>query len=256
MEIDEHIDALTREGRLLADAARAAGPASPVPTCPGWRTRDLLAHVGFVHRWAARYVSTSLADMVEEPGEGELLASAPPDDERCTWVVRGHAELVGSLRGAPRDLSCWTFLPAPSPLAMWSRRQAHETTVHRVDAELAAGRRPTPVDAALAVDGIDELVLCFLARPPREVAADAVEGTIALEPDDLPDRWTLRCSPDGVRGARGTARGADPCDAVVRGSASDLYLMLWHRRPVEGLVASGSAELFRRLWDERKVTWS
>ncbi|MER6443505.1 hypothetical protein ABT275_45720 [Streptomyces sp. NPDC001185] len=43
-------------------------------------------------------------------------------------------------------MTCWTFNPArvPSPLAFWTRRQAHETAVHRYDAEAATGRPLCP----------------------------------------------------------------------------------------------------------------
>lgn len=41
-------------------------------------------------------------------------------------------------RWAAGYVDCWTFLDAPSPLAFWARRQAHETAIHRADAQLAA----------------------------------------------------------------------------------------------------------------------
>src|SRR5487761_1601925 len=116
MQIADHISCLRREGDLLARAAERAGLDAPVPSCPGWRSRDLLAHLGFVHRWATSYVAAERTEATREPGEQEIAALAPADP-----AVR-----------------CWTFLPAPSPLAFWARRQAHETAIHRVDAQLAA----------------------------------------------------------------------------------------------------------------------
>ena len=70
--------------------------------------------------------------------------SSAPGRRTPTWPAgsrQGCADLVAALAAAPDDLECWTFLPAPSPRAMWARRQAHETAIHRVDAELAAGLR-------------------------------------------------------------------------------------------------------------------
>ena len=56
----------------------------------------------------------------------------------------------------------------PSPLAFWARRQAHETAVHRYDAQSAApGGPPAPAgafDPAFAADGVDELIMGFAAR--------------------------------------------------------------------------------------------
>ena len=184
----EHVKSLDREGQLLVAAARSAGVHAPVPSCPGWEVRDLLAHIGFVHRWAARYVAEGLTEMVEEPDEAEMVPAAPSDDTIISWVADGHAALVEVLSSAPPDVQCWTFLPAPSPLAFWARRQAHETAVHRVDAELAAGGPPTPVDPAFAVDGTDEVLLGFFARPRRGGALDVSPGTIGLEADR---RWAF-----------------------------------------------------------------
>jgi uncharacterized protein (TIGR03083 family) len=285
MEVAAHIAALDREGRMLVDAARSADLDAPVPTCRGWRQLDLLAHVGFVHRWATRYVATAVTEMVDEPDEAGILKGAPPEDDRCDWVSQGHAALVRALRAAPADLVCWTFLAAPSPLAMWARRQAHETAVHRVDAELAAGLAPAPVDAALAADGIDELLFAFLGRPSRR-RDDTPTGTTTFrfEASDTRDsdtrdsdtrdgadradrsrdsdtrdsdtrasgRWTVRVS-DGVVDAH---RGPGRTDFVVRGTASDLYLLLWHRRALEGLETDVPEGLFEQVWGAQGVTWA
>ena len=56
----------------------------------------------------------------------------------------------------------YSFSPAHRRAGFWPRRMAHETTVHRVDAEQAAGRPVAPVPAALAVDGIDEVFGVFV----------------------------------------------------------------------------------------------
>lgn len=274
MDVEAYVAALDREGRILVDAARRAGPAALVPTCPGWTVAHLLAHVGFVHRWATRYVATALGDMVEEPSEAEILENAPVVAERCDWVAEGHGGLVRALRSAPADLVCWTFLEAPSPLAMWARRQAHETAVHRVDAQLAAGST-TPVETELAADGIDELLFCFFGRAPGPVTAvpgagvmSGGEVTIGLDPADRPERWTVRVS-EGAVTASSELPDVD-VDVRLRGTASDLYLLLWHLRPlrppgpldplegiegIDGIDVDGPARLFEEAWGERVVTW-
>jgi hypothetical protein len=48
-----------------------------------------------------------------------------------------------------------------------ARRQAHEALIHRTDAELAAGVTVTRADAALAADGVDDLISGFLVGVPR-----------------------------------------------------------------------------------------
>jgi hypothetical protein len=63
MKITEHIDALQREGQLLADAATRTELDTPIPTCPDWRMRDLVRHVGGVHRWATGYVGDNRTEV-------------------------------------------------------------------------------------------------------------------------------------------------------------------------------------------------
>ena len=56
---------------------------------------------------------------------------------------------------------------------------AHETAIHRADAELAAGREPASHDVALALDGVDELLgfaaspQCLPTRVPHKAAVAA-----------------------------------------------------------------------------------
>ena len=68
-DVAYHIARLRAEGELLAGTAERAGFDAPVPACPGWRVRDLLKHLGYVHRWAAGYVREQHARWVE-PGIG------------------------------------------------------------------------------------------------------------------------------------------------------------------------------------------
>src|SRR5215475_12383653 len=137
METMEHI-AIERDGELMAVAADRAGPDAAVPSCPGWRVRDLLRHQGYVHRWATSYIAEQHAERVPRLSEPELLAAGPADGELLDWFRAGYQTLTQTLRTADPGLQCWSFLPAPSPLAFWARRQAHETAIHRADAEQAA----------------------------------------------------------------------------------------------------------------------
>src|SRR5215472_2319278 len=189
MDVSEHIATLETEGIRLVEATCSAELTAPVPSCPAWSVRDLLAHIGYVHRWAASYVRDGLTQPIDEAGESEILATAPPDETIRAWAREGHSELVDALQHAPADLQCWTFLEAPSPLAMWARRQAHETTIHRVDAELAAAIEPSDVDPGFAVDGIDELLFAFFRRPMRPPAQRLPLMTVGLDPVDRGESW-------------------------------------------------------------------
>ena len=96
--------------------------------------RDLVRHIGGVHRWATGYVGDRRTEMWDVDHE-DIAGTWPADLDLIDWFREGHTRLVHTLASAPPDLDCFTFLAAPSPLAMWARRQAHETAMHRFDAE-------------------------------------------------------------------------------------------------------------------------
>ncbi|KAA6223140.1 maleylpyruvate isomerase family mycothiol-dependent enzyme [Streptomyces albofaciens JCM 4342] len=248
METTDLIDALAHDGQLLADAAEKAGADAPVPTCPEWRVRDLLVHTGRVHRWATNFVANAVQERVTPPE-----APQPSDEALADWLRDGCRTLVSTLRAAPADLSCWTFLPAPSPLAFWARRQAHETAVHRADAESALGAGITPSAPAFAVDGIDELLMGMVARRHEALRTDAPRTLRIRATGEATGDWTIRLSdtqPHVERTADAPAPDTTAPDCVIEGPAPDLYLALWNRRPLEDLTITGDTAL-ARLWRER-----
>ena len=142
MEIAEHIGALRRQGELLADAAERAGLDAAVPPCPPWQVKDLLRHTGYIHRWAAGHITERPGQVIDGPPEAEILRGGAADPELLDWFRAGHAALAETLAAADPALECATFMAAPSALAFWARRQAHETAIHRADAESATGTTP------------------------------------------------------------------------------------------------------------------
>jgi uncharacterized protein (TIGR03083 family) len=223
VNVDDYVQALDDEGRLLAQAAQRAGLSADVPTCPGWQIAHLLRHLGYVHRWAAAHIVQGSLRPLKALSEPEILARGPADEELLPWFVDGHAALVHALRSADADVACWTFLDSPSPLTFWSRRQAHETAIHRVDAE-AACRSATPFEPAFAADGIDELVIGFAPRE-RLSNPDTDRYTLAVRSLDTGDEWLITFGGRRLQ----TARESGPADCTVEGTAADLYVVLWNR---------------------------
>lgn len=253
MEIPQHLAALRDAGERLAKAAAAAGLDARVPSCPEWAVRDLVFHQGAVHRWAATHVREPRTEDFDAIG-GNPLRDAdqrPADDVLLEWFREGHAELLSTLEQAPPDVQCWTFLRAPTPLAFWARRQAHETTMHRVDAELAAGEL-TSVEQAVAVDGIDELLTRFVTRNRRLRSENA--KTLAVHATDAPAYWHLTISGEPVDAKQ--VEEPVEADATVRGPASDVYLAVWNRLSFGALDAFGDAELLSSWAKLVRVRWS
>jgi uncharacterized protein (TIGR03083 family) len=222
MRITDHIAVLDRDGRILANVAERAGLDAEVPTCPGWRLRDLLRHLSGVHRWAAAYVSTGRSEPFSRE-ERATFAAPAADDALLDWFREGHRVLVDALTSADETLACWTFMPAPSPLAFWARRQAHETAIHRADAESVTSAAPQ-WEPAFAADGLDELLTGMFASPRFTLVADPAVS-LAVTATDTDAAWTIQIGPDGRR----VVTGRHPADLTVTGPASDLYLLLWNR---------------------------
>ena len=256
MEISQHIAAIERDGELMAAAARQAGLAAVVPSCAPWQVRDLLKHQGYVHRWAASFVGQQLAAPVEDLSEAEVLAAGPPDDELLGWFTDGCQSLARTLRTADPAVQCWTFLPAPSPRAFWARRQAHETAIHRADAQLAAGA-VTPFPVEFAADGIDELIMGFFGRGLADPPAG--QRTLRVVAADAAATWLLTLTADGSQVAaveRGGVAHAR-ADTTVTGPSSDVYLLLWNRSsaPAGGVGVAGDPDLLKTWSADMHVTW-
>jgi uncharacterized protein (TIGR03083 family) len=242
METAEFIQILNQEGLLLASAAERAGADAKVPTCPDWQVRDLLKHTGTVHRWAAAVVAGGLSDRVPFPDRPDLDGA-----ELLAWFREGHRLLVDTLGSADPGLDCFQFLPAPSPLAFWARRQAHETAVHRFDAEAARGGNPEELGRDFAADGIDELLRGFHARAKSRVRTDEPRVLRVRANDTDGAVWTVRLTQEPPAAEYGDAGDAD-CE--VSGPAARLYLALWNRLPFPQVTGDVSVA---GLWREKSA---
>lgn len=238
METAEFVQTLEQDGLLLAAAAEEAGTDAKVPTCPEWQVKDLVRHTGAVHRWAASFVAEQIISPRPFGGLPDLDGS-----ELLAWFRAGHRHLVDTLAAARPDVQCWHFLPAPSPLAFWARRQAHETAVHRFDAEAARGGTPDEIARDFAADGIDELLRGFHARSRSRVRSE-VPRVLRVRATDVDGAvWTVRLTQEPPATERNDAGDAD-CE--LAGPAARLYLSLWNRLPFPSLTGDAAvAELWR-----------
>lgn len=248
--IGELIGVVATEGRRFAAAARRGPWDAGVPGCPGWDLRDLVRHLSEIHLWAAANVAQRPGATLDLDDRSDLTESWPDlavfwpdDDELVDHYLATNANLVRALESAPPDLSVPTFLPAPSPLAMWARRQAHETSIHRFDAESATGT-VTGFDPLLAADGVSELLYGFYRNVQRTNDRQfpiETAGTMHIHARDTGDHWYMAIGPSGM--ARIDPTGAP--ELTVTGTASDLYVSLWNRADDSHLSATGD----RRLLD-------
>jgi uncharacterized protein (TIGR03083 family) len=255
MEIAEYVEAVRREGELLADAAERAGLDAPVPPCAPWQVKDLLRHTGYIHRWATRHLAERPEHVIDGPGEAEILAGGAPDAELAGWFRAGHAALVRTLGTADPGLACATFMDAPSPLAFWARRQAHETAIHRADACSASGTLPG-FAPDFAADGVDELITGFGRRRKYQPRGErGRDGVLHVQAADTGDEWTVQPRdgrPAPYRGAPGQEAAC-----TVTGPASGIYVFLWNRcgSGSAGVTVTGDGDVLARWKSAVRVRW-
>jgi hypothetical protein len=190
--------------------ADRAGLDAPVPTCPGWTVRDLVAYQGQAHRSTARLLQ----------GAAPAPAAAVTGDP-VEWLRDGAIELVEAITRSPQEF--------------WARRACHQTTLRAVDALAAVfGRAPDPAETwiatDLAVDGIDEMLTEFATRPTSSLRS-AEDRVLVVAPDDVPDWWLVVLGPRPAVVQRGSGPRPEvpAADWELDGSALGLYLALWDR---------------------------
>jgi len=237
MDTDQYLEHLARDSQALADAAEAAGPDAAVPTCPEWNVTDLLAHMVQGDLWARRIVESRSTDRVLP----EMPADLPEGAALVPYFRAGARRLVDVLASVAPDTSVWTFSAADRTAGFWQRRRAQETAVHRIDAQSAAGTL-SPIDAELAVDGIDEFLFVFIPRLAAGLA-DLGDATVHLHCTDAEGEWLIARAGDDVVVTREHAKG----DVAARGTASDLLLFLWGRVPATSLEVFGDAAVLDRF---------
>jgi uncharacterized protein (TIGR03083 family) len=177
---------------------------TPVEHCPGWTLYDLADHVGNGNLWVATAIREKRGDREDAPA---------PRDTLVSWFEHTSTTMLDALTADP-ETPAWTFFP-PHTVGFWLRRRCQETIIHRWDAENALGRR-TPIDPALADDGVAEV---FDTMAPRQIVrgrASEPEVAVRVHALDTGSSWTY---------------GPGEPVAEIAGTAEDLLLMLWGRLP-------------------------
>jgi uncharacterized protein (TIGR03083 family) len=234
----------------MISTVERAGFDAEVVTCPTWDGRALIAHQAMVHRWATANLRGE--DTSALPNQTEIRESV---EDLGAFFREGLDALGAALRDARDDVQALVFLnDAPPPKMFWARRQAHENTIHMIDALSAeAGRVPTAPEAAIdpdvALDGIDELLCGFFTRG-RSKIFDGTEYDVDVVPTDSDRRWTVHVA------EHMTAIADAAGDEAVRiaGAADAIYLALWNRG--DEVEVTGDDRLLDRWRAAQRVRWS
>ncbi|MFD0557855.1 uncharacterized protein (TIGR03083 family) [Stackebrandtia endophytica] len=205
------------EYRRLWTAVSDVDLSRPVPSCPEWNVRDLVAHLEMV---MDRYVLRLRSPL---PPEGQ----SPPSDaaDPRPGLERAAAELAAALIRHDVGDVAWSWSPLPDTAWFWFRRAACEIAIHRWDAQKVEGT-PEPVDRPLALAGVAEVFDSFLPAG-RLMFPQAANGRIRVSVVDSAAEWLIGWD----QGQYAMDAGGEP-DVTVGGSASDLFLAFWGRIPM------------------------
>lgn len=236
--------ALRHEGAAFRAAVSVDGLTQPVPTCPNWTVEDLVAHLGSVYRWVCGHVTREVTTRPELMS----LDGAPHGEPVLAWWDERYAELLSTLDHLDAELPAWNWAPQAKKAGFWHRRMAHETAVHRWDAQVASGLTE-PVEAKLAADGVSEVLDSCLPGGRRKVRESPVSGLVQLVASDLAHAWLVRIRGGGVALLDTSTVMHEPhkIDAQAVGTASDILLALWSRVPFDVLETAGDPRLLDAL---------
>jgi uncharacterized protein (TIGR03083 family) len=242
---DFWLAALRADSPALQDALQQAGPDAAVPACEGWTGADLAEHVTNTLHWVRETVARGVTSHPLED-----LSSPPSLDWEATLdgLRRELTGTIETLEALEADFPAWNWAPQAKTAGFWQRRMAHEISVHRWDAEAAAGRA-TPIETKLAADGISEVLDSWLPAGKRKGPTD-LHGVAHLVASDAGYEWFVRLRGPGVALLdTGTILDSDDHHprAEATGTASDLLLTLMGRRRPDRLVISGDPRLISAL---------
>ncbi|HEY1574549.1 MAG TPA: maleylpyruvate isomerase family mycothiol-dependent enzyme [Pseudonocardiaceae bacterium] len=251
----DYIGHLARDSARFAAALREAAPDARVPTCPDWDADDLLWHLGEVQWWWG----TIVRDGVTGDEAEERKPPRPADREGLfAFYAESSRELLEVLGSRSPDSPTWTWSVPPGNVGFVRRRMAHEALIHRLDAELTAGHR-TPMDPALASDGIDEtLRVMYSYLPSWATFTPDPAKTVRLTATDTGATWLVTLGRITGTDREGvvhdepdlTVAAEDPggpVPAECRADAVDLDCWLTQRPTLGELVRTGDLDVLDHL---------
>jgi uncharacterized protein (TIGR03083 family) len=244
-DVDRLVTGLHEVTGAFTEAVAGLDPQATVPTCPEWRVRDLVGHIGQAYRWTAGLVRSRAAAPPPDPRDAE---PGRPQDW-AGWLRDSAAELENAIIATGPDTTVWAF-PGDLPARFWLRRMVADTAVHVADAAFAAGR-PFAIASDLAAETISEGLWLISAAGAADLKPELGElrgdgQTLQLRPADVEPGWLITRAPGGVTWER---RPAD-ADVVVTAPVADLLLVFSRRITPDDtrLAITGNRGLLDHWW--------
>lgn len=234
------LEVLRVEGELLVTSAMGTDPNLPVRFAEGMTLGDTVRHVGSVYRMVLAWLRSG-----DQPTRWQR---APVAGQSLAEYLRlGLTDIVAELSAHDPADAAPSWWPLDQSYGFWYRRLAHETTVHRYDAQTAAAAMTVTArfDEDIAYDGIDEMLsLWFTHRLGVLGVTNSWTGKVAVVAGRR--RWIAQMTPTGT--ASWPAEPDEEADASVSTDPSGMYLWLWGRRPFATATPTGDQEAIEQLW--------
>jgi uncharacterized protein (TIGR03083 family) len=219
---EQYLLHLNADYQLLA----AAIPETPVevPSCPGWSTNDLAKHMAHVYLGQAYVVETG-----SQAENKEHLALYPRTYDAMEFMTWGFEAITKALDINRTERPTWSWHHNDHSVDFWFRRMAHETVIHRIDAEQAVST-VSKIDEVFALDGVDEVLdfLPLMGSWPEVPNVDFGIVSIVATTKSRSQVWDLNFTDKAA-----TVSAADQANAsarlVISGDAEAMDLYLWGR---------------------------
>lgn len=218
-----------------------------VPTCPEWTLSDLVEHVATVYLHKA-----------ETMRQGQFPKDWPPQrgpEAPSAYLRRAYAAMTEEFAARQPGDTATTWFEPDQTVGFWIRRMAHESVIHRVDAELAAGADPLPIADDIGVDGTDEVLNTVLAYASTQWPED-FEGALPANGETALVRagdaaWLVTF---GEHVSIADADPQTPADVTVSGDPGAVLLWMWRRSGEDTLAEQGRAEVAAKLRDFLRIS--
>ena len=229
----DRLAVIDAESRRFAEVLMSTDPASRCPTCPDWSAADLLWHLTEVHFFWAGILTQQV---LTEAGLPAVEAAKPARPSAVSEILglreEATAALLSALAGRDDDEPCWSWWPADQTVGFTRRMQTYEATMHRVDAELAAGLQRGRIAPDVAAGAVDHAVDVMWGWMPAD-ASEQPGAVVEFVASDTGANWLVDVgswrTPTGESAPRATRAGAGEPTAVVTAGVEDLALWAWTR---------------------------
>jgi uncharacterized protein (TIGR03083 family) len=253
LDFPGYLQHIRTESQRFRDVLAGCDPTARVPGCPDWDAADLVWHLAEVQWFWAHTIRTRPAPADENAEGPERPATY---DGLLAAFDEYSASLVSELERADPAEPAWTW-SAEQTVGFTFRRQAHEALIHRLDAEQTAGQ-VTPLDPALATDGVEETLDVMFGGTPPWGLFTGVEHYVRVDTTDTGESvWVQLGQFTGTDPSSEVSYdepdigvvadpGSEP-DAVVAGPAGALDAWLWRRADDSEIKVTGDLDKYARF---------